>query len=66
MEVLNQSIFDRTEDLMHIDPDKILPKHTYLVGLDFQYIGKGDTVHIQYWIATSNLGLVLGSQHHAG
>merc|ERR1712153_265864 len=58
----SQSIFDRVEELMHTDPDELLPKHKHLMNEDFRALGEGAARHRQYWIA--NMETAIAAARH--
>ena len=58
----SQSMFDRIEELMHTDPDKLLPKHKHLMNEDFRALGEGAARHRQYWIA--NMETAIAAARH--
>ena len=58
----SQSIFDQVKELMHTDPDKLLPKHKHLMSEDFRALGEGAARHRQYWIA--NMETAIAAARH--
>ena len=53
----NISIVARVKELMHSDPDELLPKHNLLFGKDFEDLTKGAAAHCQYWRANMELAI---------
>ena len=50
-EAEHKKIFDRVEELMHVDPDLLLPRHKHLLEIDFEALGEGQARGRKYWIA---------------
>ena len=46
------NVFSKVEDLMHTPSDEILPKHQYLLEMNFEVLGSGSTSARQLWIVS--------------
>ena len=57
----HHKIFEKMEELMHTDPDELLPRHRHLLEENFGALGEGSSIDRQYWIASMESALSAAS-----
>ena len=53
----HEEIFVKVQNMMHTDPDELLPKHQLLLEVDFSQLGKGTTADRMYWVSSMESAL---------
>jgi hypothetical protein len=48
----HKTIIQLVQDLLHTDPNDLLPQHRYLLQQDFRQLGVGPSLDRQYWITS--------------
>jgi hypothetical protein len=53
----HRDIMRQVQNMLHHDPDDLLPQHQHLLHLDFTNLGSGPTTDRQYWVANMTSAL---------
>ena len=53
----HKNIIQLIHNLLHTDPNDLLPQHRHLLRQDFQQLGEGPSLDRQYWIESMQSAL---------
>jgi hypothetical protein len=62
----HHEIINRVEAHALTDPDRLLPRHQFLMDADFEVLGSGPTTDQLVWLADMDLAIAAATLSHAG
>ena len=59
-------VYDRVEELIHLDPTDLLPKHQYLLDDDFSKMGESSSIAWKVWVLNVESALAAANSVKGG